>query len=199
MTIQAFKRRFDELLVQVDDLENAKWTNSSGRDYVDDEVLLGWRVKVRNLLSQACGEKSEHYQQFVQVEGERVMMSTNHDQMKRLKAVFLAAKEDYEGGYTRSTRSLVHAELFEDELEQAKELLAQGYKAASAVVAGVVLETTLRKLCGDKGIPVKTLDGKPVKLDKMNADLAKDGLYDKLVMKRVTMLADIRCSSCYLI
>ena len=98
--------------------------------------------------------------------------------------MFLAAKEDYEGGYTRSTRSPVDAELFDDELEQAKELLASGYKTASAVVAGVVLETTLRKLCGDRNIGVG-------KLDKMNADLAKDGLYDKLVQKRITVLADI--------
>ena len=59
------------------------------------------------------------------------------------------------------------------------------YKVAAAVVAGVVLETTLRTLCADRKIAVG-------KLDKMNADLAKDGLYDKLVQKRITMLADIR-------
>jgi DNA-binding transcriptional regulator YdaS (Cro superfamily) len=81
-------------------------------------------------------------------------------------------------------RSLV-AELFDDELEQAKELLASGYKAAAAVVAGVVIETALRKLCGERGIPVG-------KLDKINADLAKAGVYDKVMHKRVTTLAKIR-------
>ncbi len=181
MTIQALKRRFDELLVQLDDVEKTK-TNHQ----IDTHLFLGWRVKARNLLLQACGAESEHYKGFQSEEKEGGSFGeSSHWVMRRLKAVFLAAKEDYEGGYLRSIRSLVHAELFNDELEQARELQASGYKAAAAVVAGVVLETTLRKLCGDKGIPV-------AKLDKMNADLAKAGVYNLLVQKRVTMLADIR-------
>jgi hypothetical protein len=111
--------------------------------------------------------------------------------MKRLKAVFLAAQEDYEGGYLRSIRSLVHAELFDDELEQARELFASKYAVAAAVVARVVLETTLRTLCVNNGIPIRTSDGKSVKLDKMNADLAKAGVYNVLAQKQVTWLADI--------
>ena len=81
-------------------------------------------------------------------------------------------------------RSLV-AELFDGELEQAKELLASGQKAAAAVVAGVVLKTALRGLYGDRGIPVG-------KLDKISADLANAGVYDKLMHKRVTTLAEIQ-------
>jgi hypothetical protein len=108
-----------------------------------------------------------------------------------LTQAFLAAKEDYEGGYLRSIRSLVHAELFDDELEQARELLAYGYKVAAAVVARVVLETTVRTLCDDRNLPTKTPDGKPLKLERMNADLAKAGVYNVMVQKRITLLADI--------
>lgn len=176
MTIQALKRRFDELLVQLSEAEKTRTS------YGEADLFIGWRVKARNLLLQACGAKSVHYVEFRSLE---TGSSYARWFMPRLKAVFLAAKEDFEGGYLRSIRSLVHAELFDEELQQARELHASGYKSAAVVVAGVVLETTLRKLCGDKGIPVG-------KLDKMNADLAKAGLYDKLVQKRVTMLADIR-------
>jgi Domain of unknown function (DUF4145) len=91
----------------------------------------------------------------------------------------------------RSIRSLVHAELFDEELELASELLGSGYKVAAAVASRVVLETTIRKLCGDRGIPVRMPDGKWVKLEKLNADLAKAGVYDTLVQKQVTWLADI--------
>jgi hypothetical protein len=154
-------------------------------------MLLGWRVKARNLLSRACGVESEHYRQFESTEKGGLYV-TNYRVMLSQKAVFLAAKEDFEGGHLRSIRSLVHAEVFDDELEQATELLSAGYKVAAVVVAGAVLETTLRTLCGDNSVPVRTSDGKPVALDRMNADLAKAGLYDKLVQKRVTMLADIR-------
>jgi hypothetical protein len=187
VTIQFLKKRFEELEEQLSDVEGTKRHKRMEYfegDFVDDHLLAGWCVKARNLLSQACGPDSEHYRVFLSAQETR-MMSTNFDTLQRVKAVFLAAKEDYEGGYLRSVRSLVHAELFANELEQAAELLQSGYKVAAAVVAGVVLETTLRSLCTDKNIPVS-------KLDKMNADLAKAGVYNVLMQKRVTMLADIR-------
>jgi RiboL-PSP-HEPN len=107
-----------------------------------------------------------------------------------LKAVFNAAKEDFEGGYLSTTRSLAQAEVFDDELEQARELQSKGYKDAAAVVAGVVLETTLRELCTRAGISHG-------KLDKMNSDLAKAGVYNVLNQKRITTLADIRNSAAH--
>jgi hypothetical protein len=107
-----------------------------------------------------------------------------------MRAVFLAAKEDFEGGYLNSLRNLVQAEVFTSELEQAEELLKSGYATAAAVIAGVVLETTLRDLCTARGIPHG-------KLDKMNADLAKDGAYNTTQQKRITALAGIRNSAAH--
>ena len=43
-------------------------------------------------------------------------------------------------GYLNSVRNLVQAEVFESELDQARELLSGGYSSAAAVVAGVVLD-----------------------------------------------------------
>jgi len=160
------------------------WAGEFPGDRIDGEALLNWKVKVRNLLSSACGRESEHYRSFVNAE-EPSMYRTNFMELKDLKAVFLAAKEDYEGGYITSIRALIQAEVFSTELEQARELLASQYLSAAAVVAGVVLETSLRQLCVDKGIPAG-------KLDKMNADLAKAGTYHLLVQKRITAIADIR-------
>ena len=147
--------------------------------------------KARNQLSRACGAESEHYKQFQASEDVNPLLKNTHDFMQTLREVFAAAKEDFEGGHVRSIRSFVHAELFDDELEQATELLASGYTRAAAVVARVVLETTLRTLCGDCNpvIEVRMPDGKSMKLDKLNADLAKDGAYDKLTQKEVTCTA----------
>ncbi|MBA7556924.1 hypothetical protein ES705_49651 [subsurface metagenome] len=80
--------------------------------------------------------------------------------------------------------------MFDTELEQARELLNSGYKLAAAVITGVVLETTLRDFCDREGLTHS-------KLDKMNADLAKAGLYNKLQQKRITALADIRNSAAH--
>jgi hypothetical protein len=97
----------------------------------------------------------------------------------------------YRGNSGRKTqpvtkiRTLIQASVFDSESEQAEELLASGYKAAAAVIAGVVLETSIRQLCEDNGIATG-------KLDRMNADLAKAGVYNQLRQKQITVLAHIR-------
>lgn len=118
------------------------------------------------------------------------MYVTNYEVFRSLRAVLLAAKEDYEGGYLNKIRQLVQAEVFDSELEQAEELLNSGYITAAAVIAGVVLETGMREMCVDRGLQVG-------KLDKMNADLAKAGAYNKLMQKQITALADIRNSAAH--
>jgi hypothetical protein len=190
-----FRQRFEELEAQAVQVESSKEMRpsalfSGSAEYIDNNLLLNWKVKVRNLLSKVCGEESQHFQQFEKVE-ESSIYATNYGIFKGLKAIFLAAKEDFEGGYLASLRTLVQAEVFDSELEQAKELLSSGYSTAAAITAGVVLETALRELCDKEGgIPHG-------KLDKMNADLAKAGVYNKLVQKQITALADIRNSAAH--
>jgi hypothetical protein len=181
-------KRFGELYDQIKIIESTKRyagdaTYMKG-DYVDNELYIGWKIKARNLISRSCGENSEHYKAFDSVEHSSAYC-TNYEILIRLKAVFEAAREDFEGGHCKTTRDLIQAEVFGSELDQASELLNAGYFSAAAVIAGVVLETTLRGLCDNLALPQG-------KLDKMNADLAKAGHYNLLVQKRITALADIR-------
>lgn len=183
------QKRFEELTIQLEKLEATKRPEEvmyrEGTEGVDNEKLLEWKVKVRSLLSNVCGIESQHFKQFEK--NEYGGYSSSYENLLRLKAVFNAAKEDFEGGYLSTTRSLIQAEVFDDELEQARELLSNKFMSAAAIVTGVVLETTLRELCTRHGIS-------PGKLDTMNSDLAKAGVYNKLNQKRITVLADIRNS-----
>jgi hypothetical protein len=156
---------------------------------IDNESFIGWKVKVRNLLAQACGAESIHLKQFVEYELPQ-MYRTPWREFQDLKAVFLAAKEDYEGGYLNSIRNIVAAEVFSIELDQATELLKSNYITAAAVVAGVVIETTLRQMCIDNGIV-------PASLNKMNEDLSKASVYNSLVQKQVLALAAVRNSAAH--
>lgn len=189
-----FKKRFNEIHQQMEDLLNSKCSKHNSfleKDQVEIEsnALLEWKVKARSLLNKACGEQSEHYKEFLKNE-EVGLYGTSLATLGRLKAIFIAAKEDYEGGYLKETRSLIQAEVFDSELEQAMALHKAGYKLSAAIVAGVVLETALRELCDREGISHG-------KLDKMNSYLAKAGTYNKLQQKRITALADIRNSAAH--
>ena len=191
--LKKFATRFEELEEQVNALAKTKTRTPShyGEDYdeVDRSLLLGWCVKSKNLLAIACGTDSQHFQSFVTTEVPTLHQSS-FELLERARAVFLAAKEDYEGGYITSVKTLVQAAVFDDELEQAQELFASGYITAAAVIAGTVLETAVRSLCDQHS----QLHGK---LDKMNADLAKAGVYNVLKQKQVTAHAATRNSAAH--
>jgi hypothetical protein len=188
MPVKKLSMRFADLLAQVKPIEATKKhvrsEYSSDYDTVDGDAKLAWRVKCRNLLASACGKQSEHYTQFVETEKPQSFRD-GWEELQQLKAIMLAAQEDYDGGYLDSARSLAQAEVFGNELDQATELLRTGYSTSAAVVAGVVLETKLRDMSTNLGLATG-------KLDKMNADLAKAGAYDLSVQKRITALADVR-------
>jgi hypothetical protein len=188
-----FGRRFAELLTQADEIESKKKRSTgdmaSWGYEVDTGELLGWKVKCRQLLTVACGKESPHISAFLENENPGVFISS-HEVLLRLKAIVAAAKDDYEGGYLNTIRNLIQADVFDTELEQADELMAAGYHVAAAVIAGVVLETTLRQMCKDSDI-------EPSKLDKMNSDLAKAGAFNRLVQKQITAWAAIRNSAAH--
>ncbi len=156
---------------------------------IDEDVLLEWRVKAKNLIVKVCGEDSQHFKEFTNAE-QGSSWSGSYSKFKALKAVFLATKEDFDGGYLSSYKSIVQAEVFDTELEQATELLNSGYYVAACVIAGVVLETALRELCVRESLPHG-------KMDKMNADLAKAGIYSKIVQKQVTAHAGLHNSAAH--
>jgi hypothetical protein len=160
----------------------------SGED-IEHDALLGWSVKAMNLIGRTCGEDSIHYKAFL-AHNQTHMYSTSLSTLRTLISVFNAAREDYEGGYIVGLRSLISAEVFSSELEQARELHSSGYHSAAAVVAGTVLETTLRQMCDKTELPHG-------KLDKMNADLVKAGAYNTLVQKRITAIAGVRNSAAH--
>ena len=187
------QKRFDELVAHATEIastQQSKYSEYSGvYNEVDSERLLAWTVKAKNLLASACGTQSEHYRALVS-ENEPQPYEDNVARFLRIRAVFMAAKEDFEGGYLTSIRFLVQAEVFNTELDQARELLSAGYAAAAAVISGVVLETNLRELCMRHGLTTG-------KLERMNADLVKAGAYNVLVQKKITALAAIRNSAAH--
>ncbi len=188
-----FSKRFEELEEEMNKVGESQYTTHDAifghSEHVDAEALLEWRVKVKNLIVKVCGNESEHYQAFKEKEKDRAYTSSL-TKFKELKAVFKATKDDFDGGYLSSYKSIVQAEVFDSELEQAYELLKSGYYVAATVICGVVLETALRELCDQQGIPYG-------KMDKMNSDLAKAGVYNKIVQKQITAHAGLRNSAAH--
>jgi hypothetical protein len=109
----------------------------------------------------------------------------------QLAGIVTALRDDYAAGYMTSVEGLIHADVFADFLEMAEELTSKGYKDAGAVIAGSVLEEHLRKLAAANGVSVHV--GTAHKnADVINADLVKEGAYNKLEQKNVTAWLGLR-------
>ena len=166
------------LLLQEGGFNGTDWGTRWPNGVRSAELLM----RARNLIRRTCGEESDHYRDLLE------LSKGLEPYIPRLQGVLLAARDDFEQGRLSDLRRLIEAEVLGDLLEQAEALLAAGYYIAAASIAGAILEDTLRKLCDAHRIsyPSKT------KIDSLNAELAKNGVYNKLAQKQITALADIR-------
>lgn len=190
MTDEKILERLDQLIALGEEVKQTRYSHSGGGivyfgdDGVKGELSYQWGVSCLNLLERVFGRESPYYVKFEALYSD----FGNYSPVVRALGIIRAAREDIAKGALFEVRRLVEAEVFDDFLGQAEALLESGYIAPAAVVAGCVLEDGLRKLCLHQGI---VLGPKP-KLDQMNSELAKKGIYTKLVQKRITLLADIR-------
>lgn len=180
-------KRFDELTAKgeaIGKTKTFKFTGTNGERYyeVHSPELKGWAVSVLNLLQRVMGESSAHHKRF---EGLFDGYDGYEESFIALRSVLAAAKEDYEGGYLFNLRGLVKAEVLTDAIEQATALLDAGYKDPACVVTGIALELALKELATRNSLTVG-------KLDKMNADVCKAGLYNVAKQKQITAWADLR-------
>jgi hypothetical protein len=183
------QKRFDEiakLAEAVDASKKAQHNPYSGSTSpsLDEMALTGWIVRAQALINDVCGADSTHAKHFEKAKAGS-SFTYQYERFQNMSAVLLATKADFEGGYLLSQAALVEAVIFSDELEQATELVRKTYKVAAAVIAGVVLESALRRLCEKSRLPSGTMD-------RMNADLFKAGVYNLLQQKRITALAQLR-------
>lgn len=197
---QKLQKRLEQLIQQAEqilDLTVEKPSEFLGTIKVfkdnGDDLYVQWIVNSKNILKLAGGgEDSIHYESFLQLEKPQTFESKS-SVLKRLVSILRACLDDLNNGFLISFKQIIQAEVFDSELEQATYFLNENYKIPAAVIAGVVLETAIKELCINNGIDIYLPDGKrEKKLEKLNEDLTKSGIYPLTQQKKVTYYADIR-------
>ena len=79
----------------------------------------------------------------------------------------------------QSFEEILHSDLFGSFLEMAMHLLDNGYKDASAVLAGSSLEIHIKHLCIKNNVETM-VNGKSIKTETLNSELKKKGVYTNL-------------------
>ena len=161
---------------------------SKGTDVGYEIELNQLNVRCIAAVERGAGRNSIYYRQVI---GEPIMHpNTIYNLMGRI-GIVQALLHDIEHGYFRSFEDIIHSEVFGDYLEMSSHLLENGYISAAAVIAGSTLEVHLRQLC--KKNQIETVQNeRPLKADRMNAELAKASVFSLGDQKSVTAWLDIR-------
>lgn len=107
-----------------------------------------------------------------------------------------ALHDAVQSGYLVSFQELIRAEVFGDFLDMAEHLLEGGYTDPAAVLVGGVLEGHLRNLCAKNNMPTEFVDkrgrSRRKKVEMMNTELARAGIYSTPDLKNVTAWYGVR-------
>lgn len=175
------KRRFEELTEKAEKVQAARETTEYGGHTIPGGPFHEWATNVQSLLARTLGPTSVHCQNFDKLAGQ--FRGYEHE-FENCRAVFMAAREDYEGGYLFNVTALAKADALADAFSQGRELLRAGYKDPACVLARVALEVALKELAHEHGTPFG-------KLERMNAELCKANVYNMAKQKQITAWADI--------
>lgn len=185
---ESVKQRIEELIELGEKVKaSGRMTPHKGLD-PDAALYLQWTTSSLAFLAAALGEDSEHYKAFADIVGTRA-----HPMVKVAPCfgVLRAARDDIMSGWIGRRDLLLTADAFGSLLEQADYLLEQDFKNPAAMLAGAVLESTLRKMCEVRGIPTDKSD----KIGTLNDKLAKHHkppAYSSMYHKQIIAWADLR-------
>ena len=152
MLNEVFARRFEELATKFPQLLMERSSGGyGGEPFYPGGVWKQWATSAQSLILAVYGKDSPHYQNFIATY--QSCHGVAHD-VKELAGLFLAAKEDFEGGYVFDVELRVSGEVFGDFVALAKQSLSEGHKDVAAVLACAALEDALKRFSVVNGLNV---------------------------------------------
>ena len=157
------------------------------KDNLLNQLNVSMIIKLKQTIKDIAPKNSEYW-----LYANSITEPYSFKMIYNLIGILKSLRDDYANDFLNSINEMVDAEIFADILEQAEYLLKQDYFRASAVVAGVALESHLRNLAEKNKILIKSDDGKYVKADSLNGDLLKNKIIDKTMHKYITSWLGLR-------
>ena len=152
-----------------------------GRDILDE--CAGWVASAENILQIVFPNVSSPYRMMaIQASGEYA----SH-RVGKLSGVLRAMLVDIDAGVIATVADAARGEIFDDFMDQADYCLKANKVSQAGVLAGVVFEDTVRKLCRKLQIGVVG-----AKVDVLISDLEKAQVLTPVKAKRARVAADVR-------
>ncbi|MGD9735197.1 MAG: hypothetical protein AB7V58_06250 [Solirubrobacterales bacterium] len=172
----------DDLIVSqlssiIADLDKARELYGDPPDYDAKRIVTRARAAIRRFAPPGSPYEEEAE--------EAAGFGAEQWKASQLVAVVHALRDDYALGGLASVEELVQADLFDDFLDMADELLAKGFTGPAVVLAGTVLEQQLRNLAEKCGLAVTDEKERPKSVETLGIELRKAELISEVQRKSV--------------
>jgi len=189
MTLPIEEKIKDRIKSLIKDPDHLSVGNEYGQARTENHAsnCKGWLAAAANVVQLVCGNSPSAYKdQFNKI------LEYNYglgipSAVGDGKAVLESLLQDIEYGLLASIADTTRAETFDNFLDHAKAYHKEGAKNEAGVIAGVVFEDSIRRVCDKHTIPQA---GK--KLDELISQLAKVGVISQTKAKRARVSAHVR-------
>jgi hypothetical protein len=146
-----------------------------------------WLASAQNVVHLVCNSAEAPYRARI----DRIAAAQHgwviNQAVGEVAAILDALLADAKAGLIASVADRARAETFDDFLDHADAYLREKRKNESGVIAGIVFEDAVRRICRKDGIVEKS-----VKLDALISELASRGEFSGVKAKRARAAADVR-------
>ena len=181
----AIAERITELIVEGHLLREGD-ENSQVVSDQNAEECRGWLVSAANIVQIVVPDQNSIYRKSSEKIANADHGYTINQAVGEVRAILINLKRDIQSGLI-SVADNVRAEVFDDFLDHAKAYMREGRKNEAGVIAGVVFEDSLRRVCRKLNI---TETGK--ELDTLISKLASLNILSAAKAKRARVSAHIR-------
>lgn len=165
------------------------------------QKLEGWNLNYLSLLDQIIPPRSV---QRKLLDEKGIVPRESHESLNTRISRLKGLKDDFQKGFLGDLGLEIEAAIAADYMGQAEQLLAEGQSGKydyvpAAVLAGAVLEKSLRTLCDKQSPSISTVNnnGKPLTLTPLIDVLKKNNVFNELTAKQLRAWADIRNSAAH--
>ena len=187
MSIEAsIATRLNELVAEASALSQGdRYNLVMGRQQAQN--CQGWLAAAVNIVQVVLPNSEAGYRKSIEKIAETDRGQAINKAVGEVAAILENLIKDIQSGLLSSMADHVRAEVFDDFLDHAKLYMKNGRKNEAGVIAGVVFEDTVRRVCRKYNI---SESGK--KLDELISQLAKSGVLSATKAKRARVAADVR-------
>jgi hypothetical protein len=187
MTIE--DRVLQRVTALLTEAEHLRCGNENGqvRSEKHRQQCAGWITSATNIVHLICLQPSSPYRARTEKIAARSGGFCAHNQVGEIASVLAALLTDAQQGLITSIADHARAEIFDDFLDHAIAYAKQKKKNESGVIAGVVFEDSIRRICRKHEI-----DDKDVSLDNLISELSKREVLSATKAKRARAAAHVR-------